>query len=107
MDDIERDDKMKITGQIDAARVLLAAGQDAVAGVLPDFIGDALEEDAVRERIVKAADMALVHARPEARLVPEPARQRIVRRMLDLMLDEILLPGGTTAHRNEHQPGKS
>lgn len=26
----------------------------------PDFIGDALEDDAVRERIVKAADMALV-----------------------------------------------
>lgn len=98
---------MKVDEQIEAARALLTAGQNAVAGVLPDFIEDALEEDAVRQRLVKAADTALVHTRAEARLVPEPARQRIIRRMVDLMLDEFLLPSGTTAHRHEHQPGTS
>jgi hypothetical protein len=50
-----------------------------------------LKDGAVRDRIVETVDAALVQSQPEARLVPPGVRRRIIRRLLDLLLDEILL----------------
>jgi hypothetical protein len=74
------------------SRTLLAPIQEILAATLPDFIEERLDDDDVRERIVSAVDAALVSQQPVARAIPDAVRRRIIRRLLDLALDEILLP---------------
>ncbi|WP_319549568.1 hypothetical protein [Desulfogranum marinum] len=79
---------LKLLGTIDA---LLIPIQKVISAILPDYLEEALDQDDVREAIVAAADKALLTAAPEARLVPEAMRKRIIRKSLDLILDEIVL----------------
>lgn len=73
-------------------RTVLAPIQQIIAATLPDFLEARLDDDAVREQIVSVVDQALVTQQPAARALPEDFRRRIIRRILDLVLDEILLP---------------
>ena len=79
----------KLIGIVDS---LLIPIQRAISLVLPDFLEDALESEQTREKIISAADEALIKSTPEARLVPEKIRRRLIARFLDIILDEILLP---------------
>lgn len=76
------------------SRVLLTPIQEILERVIPDFLEQELRDEAVREAIVSAADRALLAELPAAVAIPEARRRRIIRRVLDLMLDEILLPAG-------------
>jgi hypothetical protein len=74
------------------SRVLLTPIQEILERVIPDFLEQELRDEVVREAIVSAADQALLAELPAAVAIPEARRRRIIRRVLDLMLDEILLP---------------
>lgn len=80
---------LRMVGIVDS---LLTPIQKLIAAILPDFIEQELDDPEVRERIVKAVDKALVSGYPEAKLIPENIRQQIIRKLLDIMLDDILLP---------------
>jgi len=79
----------KLLGIIDS---LLVPIQNAIKLVLPDFFEEKLDSPQVRNKIVTAADLALIKAAPESRLVPKNIRKRIIRRILDVLFDEIVLP---------------
>ncbi|HUF63477.1 MAG TPA: hypothetical protein VMN36_15480 [Verrucomicrobiales bacterium] len=79
----------KILGIIDS---LLIPIQRAISAVLPDFVEASLDDPATRQRLVEAADDALISSHPEARLVPEPARRRLIAKFVDILLDDIALP---------------
>ena len=79
----------KLIGIVDS---LLIPIQRAISVVLPDFLEEALEEEQTRDKIIDAADKTLVGSTPEARLVPEKVRRRLIGRFLDIILDDILLP---------------
>jgi hypothetical protein len=79
---------LNVLGIVDG---LLTPIQRIISEVLPDFIQDALEDDAVRDKIVEAVDKQLIKQYPAARLIPEKRRRRIIRKILDIMLDDILL----------------
>jgi hypothetical protein len=70
---------------------LLRPIQKIIQKLLPDFIEKPLKKPAVRAELVQAADAMLVKQFPVARLVPKDARQRLIRKQLDLVIDEVLL----------------
>lgn len=70
---------------------LLRPIQKVLDLLLPDFIETALDNKATRDALTTQADKLLVRQFPLARLVPPDARQRLIRRQLDLIIDEILL----------------
>ncbi len=72
---------------------LLIPIQKIIERILPDFIEEELRDDKVRQKIVVAVDLALTTEYQAAKAVPQEVRYRIIRRLLDLFLDEILLPG--------------
>jgi serine protease len=72
-------------------RRLLEAIQVVVERQLPDFLEDNLTDDSVRERIVAAAEAALVRQFPLSRLLPADHRGTLIRKALDLILDDIVL----------------
>jgi hypothetical protein len=59
---------------------------------LPDELKSRIDKDDTREKIVDLIDAALLEAVPAARLIPTDIRRRLIRKILDLILDEILLP---------------
>ncbi len=79
----------KILGILDS---LLIPIQRAITAVLPDFIEASLDDPATRQRLVDAADTALIESHPEARLVPEATRKRLIMKFVDILLDDIALP---------------
>jgi len=83
--------KLDLVRLVGIADALLIPIQKVIALVLPDFLENQLDKEEVREKIVVAVDKQLISAYPEARLVPEAMRKRLIRRTLDMMLDEILL----------------
>lgn len=85
---MDENKSLKLIGIIDALFIPI---QKVISTILPDFLEEALEEDKVRESIVAATDTALLSVSPEARLIPEEMRKRIIRKSLDLILDEIVL----------------
>ena len=85
---------LNILTLLGTSRVLLTPIQEILERVIPDFLEQELRDEAVREAIVSAADQALLAELPAAAAIPEDRRRRIIRRVLDLMLDEILLAGG-------------
>ena len=77
-------------------RHLLMPIQTILARIVPDHLEKALHQESVREAIVTLADQALVSAQPTARLIPLELRQRLIRRQLDVILDDLLLPDSDT-----------
>jgi len=77
---------------IGIAETIVDPIQRIFARVLPDFIEERLDDPEVRERIVAEADKALVKEVPGAGLTPDDIRKKIIRRLLDVVLDDILLP---------------
>jgi len=59
--------------------------------ILPDFAEETLQNDATREAIVALADKALISQYPQARVIPTSIRRKIIRGVLDVMIDEVLL----------------
>jgi len=83
--------ELNILTLLGTSRVLLTPIQEILERLIPGFLAQDLRDDAVREAIVAAADRALLAELPAALAIPEERRKRIIRRVLDLMLDEILL----------------
>ena len=65
--------------------------QQLIRKVLPDFAEENLERPEVRERIVAAIDAALVTNYPVAGAIPASLRRRIIRKQLDMIIDDIVL----------------
>jgi thermitase len=59
--------------------------------LLPDFTEQALRDPQTRDRVVELADAELTRQVPVARLIPKASRERLIRKTLDLVLDEIIL----------------
>lgn len=73
------------------ADVLLQPISRLIEAVLPDFIEENLRDEAVRERIVEQVDKLLIAQQPAAAAIPSGTRKRIIRGLLDLVLDEVVL----------------
>lgn len=65
---------------------------EAIELVLPKYIKKNLKDPKVRKLIVEAADKALIVSHPELRPIPSKWRKRIIAKILDLVIDEILQP---------------
>ena len=81
---------------LDLSRIILIERlidpiQQLIRKVLPDFAEENLERPEVRERIVAAIDAALVTNYPVAGAIPASLRRRIIRKQLDMIIDDIVL----------------
>lgn len=74
------------------AQLLLNPITAILKRLLPDITEDALKKDATRDVIVKQADVLLLEEVPAAAFVPRAARHRLIRRVLDGLLDDLLIP---------------
>ena len=81
----------KLASRAGLAASLLGPVQKVIQLVLPDFLEKQLSAAPVRALIVVAADTALVRQFPLARLLPPEARRKLIRKQLDVVIDEILL----------------
>ena len=80
---------LKLFGTLD---VLLPLVQTAITAVLPDFLEKELKDEEVRGMIVAAADDVLLTKNSYIGLVfHEETRKRIIRKILEIMIDDILL----------------
>ena len=70
---------------------LLKPIQKLIAATLPDFIEKNLKDPEVRKAIVLVVDTALVAQFPIAVTIPASLRQTIIRKQLDIVIDEIVL----------------
>jgi len=70
---------------------LLRPIQKTIRELLPDFADRNLKSKTIRAAIVSAADAALVRQFPIARIFPRETRQRLIRKQLDVVLDELVL----------------
>jgi hypothetical protein len=70
---------------------LLNPIQKLIRAILPDFIQKNLKDPEVRDAIVLAVDMALVAQFPVAAAIPAALRQSIIRKQLDIVIDDIVL----------------
>ncbi len=80
---------LKLFGTLD---VLLPLIQTAITAVLPAFLEKELKDEEVRRKIVAAADDVLLAKHSYIGLVfQEKTRIRIIRKILEIMIDDILL----------------
>ena len=79
----------KFIGIIDG---LLIPIHRVIALVLPDFLERDLKDPKVRNQIVVLADEGLVRQYPEAKVIPKATRERLIRKLLNITLDDVLLP---------------
>ena len=70
---------------------LLEPIQQLIRKLLPDFAEENLQKPEVRETIVAAVDTALVTNYPFAGAIPASLRRRIIRKQLDMIIDDIVL----------------
>lgn len=70
---------------------LLDPIQKLITGILPDFVEKDLKDPQVRDVIVDAVDKALVAQFPVAGFIPANLRQSIIRKQLDVIIDDLLL----------------
>jgi hypothetical protein len=68
--------------------------QQLIRKLLPDFAEENLEKPEVREAIVMAVDTALVTNYPVAGAIPASLRRRIIRKQVDMIIDDIVLGPG-------------
>jgi hypothetical protein len=73
---------------------LLGPIQKLIRTILPDFAEKDLKDPEVREIVVAAVDKALVAQFPAAAFVPANFRQSIIRKQLDLIIDDLVLGAG-------------
>jgi hypothetical protein len=85
---MNRLDPMKLFGLTDA---LLAPIHALIEQILPEFLQQDLRNAAVCDKVVTAVDAALVAQQPAAALVPGDVRRRIIRGLLDTVLDHVVL----------------
>ena len=81
---------------IDLSRLILIERlidpiQQLIRKLLPDFAEEYLQKPEVRETIVAAVDTALVTNYPVAGAIPASLRRRIIRKQLDMIIDDIVL----------------
>jgi hypothetical protein len=65
--------------------------QQLIRKILPNFVEENLERPEVREAIVVAVDTGLVANYPGAGAIPASLRRRIIRKQLDIIIDDIVL----------------
>ena len=65
---------------------------ETIASILPDFKEQPLEDPEVRGIITDAIDTALIAQYPPAGLIDKEIRKRIIREVLDFLLDKIIIP---------------
>ena len=82
-------DTLKLVGIVE---VILIPIQRILSRLITEHLEQNLEDENVRQMIVDAADIALCSQVPEAKLIPEEVRKEMIRKLLDMMLDDILLP---------------
>lgn len=73
---------------------LLAPIQKLIRTILPDFVEKDLRDPEVREIVVAAVDKALVAQFHAAAFIPANFRKSIIRKQLDLIIDDIVLGAG-------------
>lgn len=81
---------------------LLSPIQKIIQAILPGFVEADLKSPDIRDAMVLAADEALVLQNPLAGFLPTEIRRRLIRKQLDLIIDEILLNDALPA--GEFQP---
>ena len=82
-------DTLKLVGIVE---VILIPIQRILSRLITEHLEEDLKDKNVRQMIVDAADIALCSQVPEAKLIPEEVRKEMIRKLLDMMLDDILLP---------------
>jgi hypothetical protein len=73
---------------------LLQPIQKLIRSILPNFVEKDLRDPEVRELIVAAVDKALVAQFPAAGFIPSNLRKSLIRKQLDIIIDDIVLGGG-------------
>jgi len=63
-----------------------------ISRILPDYIEENLDDPKTREIIVGAVDVILCNEFPVARLISDDFRKSTIHKLLEMMLDEMLLP---------------
>ena len=69
---------------------LLRPIQLLIGAILPGFVKKDLNDPAVRNAIVTAADTALVANQPAATAIPAEVRRKLIRKQLDLIIDDVI-----------------
>jgi hypothetical protein len=77
---------------------LLEPIQRLIRTILPEFAEKNLRDPKVRELVVTAVDKALVAQFPAAAFIPANLRQSIIRKQLDIILDDIVFGGEGLDH---------
>jgi hypothetical protein len=83
--------KNSLSKRLALINTLLRPIQKTIRELLPDFVDQNLKSKTIRAAIVSAADAALVRQFPIARIFPPETRQRLIRKQLDVVLDELVL----------------
>lgn len=91
--------EMKTPIPLNLIALLLNPIQKVIQAILPDFVEKGLKSPDIRDAMVLAADEALVLQYPFVGAVPTDVRRSLIRKQLDLIIDEILL--------NEALPAKA
>ena len=71
---------------------LLGPIQKVIGAILPSFIKKDLNDPEVRNALVFAADEALIANFPAAAVIPAEPRRKLIRKQLDLIIDDVLVP---------------
>ena len=69
---------------------LLGPIQRVIGIILPSFVKKDLNDPEVRDALVAAADAALIANFPAAATIPEQVREKLIRKQLDLIIDDLL-----------------
>jgi hypothetical protein len=69
---------------------LLGPIQRVIGIILPSFVKKDLNDPEVRNALVSAADAALIANFPAAVAIPAQVREKLIRKQLDLIIDDIL-----------------
>jgi hypothetical protein len=85
---------------------LIGPIQELIRRILPEFAEENLEKPEVREAIVVAVDKALVANYPMAAAIPASFRRKIIRKQVDMIIDDIVL-GPAEAFSNLAPPPSS
>jgi hypothetical protein len=80
--------------RLDLIDQLLEPIQKLIRTILPNFVEKDLKDPEVREMVAAAVDKALVAQFPAAGFIPADLRQSIIRKQLDLIIDDIVLGAG-------------
>jgi hypothetical protein len=83
--------EMPDLSRLNLIQQLIGPIQELIHRILPDFAEENLERPEVREAIVAAVDKALVANYPMVAAIPASFRRRIIRKQVDMIIDDIIL----------------